>query len=148
MLLPYSSWRGSSLPGGEFLRSGLDMAFDHDAKNGVRAIGHLLGNGLRHFGLALGRFITVGVAAIHHDAGAQPGRFERDAGGLHALRIVVGRFAAAQNDMTVLIAGRGNDCRMPALGHGEEVMRRLRSANRIDGDAHIAIGTILEPDRA
>ena len=47
-----------------------------------------LGNGLRHFGLALGRFITVGVAAIHHDAGAQPGRFERDAGGLHARRQV------------------------------------------------------------
>src|SRR5262249_27113899 len=55
---------------------------------------------------------------------------------------------AAQDDVTVLVTGRRDDGRVALLGHGEEVVRRLRGANRVHGDAHVAVRAVLEADRA
>jgi hypothetical protein len=36
----------------------------------------------------------------------------------------------------------------PALVTDRKVVRRLRGADRVDGDAHVAVGAVLEADRA
>ena len=46
----------------------------------------------------------IGVAAVHHECGRQLGGSQFFAGGRHTGCIVIGRFAAAQNDMAIGVA--------------------------------------------
>ena len=70
------------------------------------------------------------------------------AGRVDVSRVVVGSLAATQNDMAVFIAGCGDNRRVAGLGDGKKMMWRLRGADGVDGDADIAIGAVLEADRA
>ena len=66
-----------------------------------------------------------------------------DAGG-----VVVGRLAAAQDDVAVLVAGGVHDRRVAALGDRQEVVRRRRGLDRVDRDPDVAVGAVLEADGA
>ena len=50
--------------------------------------------------------------------------------------------------MAVLVAGRVHDRRVAALGDREEMVRGGRCLDRVDGDPHVAVGAVLEADRA
>jgi hypothetical protein len=67
---------------------------------------------------------------------------------LDAGRVEIRRLAAAQDDVAVLVAGGVHDGRMPALGHRKEMVRGRRRMNRIDRDADVAVGSVLEAHRA
>src|SRR5688572_15164434 len=88
------------------------------------------------------------MAEIDHEARRNPGLGAPLARGIHARGVVVGLAAPAQNDMEVLVPGRGYDGGVPALGHREEMMRRLGGANRVHGDLDVATRAVLETDRA
>ncbi len=91
---------------------------------------------------------AVGVRGVDHQARCQAVLGDALAGFFHAGRIVIGRLAATQDDVAILVAGGGDDRRMAALGHREEMMRLRRGLDRIDGDLDVAVGAILEADRA
>ncbi len=66
----------------------------------------------------------------------------------NAFRVVVRLAAAAQDDVAVLVARRRGDRRAAALGHRHEMMRMRGRLHRVGRDAHIAVGAVLEADRA
>ncbi len=72
-------------------------------------------------------------------------RFARfvDAGG-----IVVGAVAATQDHMTKGVAGGAVDGHLAVLVRGVKDVAVAGGAHRIDGDAGIAVGAVLEADRA
>ncbi len=88
------------------------------------------------------------MADIDHQPGchADPGEFRR--GRLDARRVIIGLNAAAQDDVAVLVAGGRRDRAAPALGHRHEMMRLGGRFHRLGGDAQIAVGAVLEADRA
>ena len=70
------------------------------------------------------------------------------AGGIDVGGVVVRLFAAAQNDVAVLVAGGRDDGGVSRLGDRQEMMRCLRGTDRVHGDAHVAVGAVLEADGA
>ena len=80
------------------------MAFHHHAEDAVAARRQLSADILHHLDLALVLLARVGVACVHHQAAGQFGGFDLCAGRGHAGSVVVGRLAAAQDDMAVLVA--------------------------------------------
>src|SRR3546814_19195254 len=70
------------------------------------------------------------------------------AGGVDALRVVVRRLAAAQDDVAVLVARRRGDRGAAFLRDGQEVVRLRCRQDRVEGDLHVAVGAVLEADRA
>lgn len=84
------------------------------------------------------------MAAIDHNS-------RRYAGFRHTLGrcidvfcIVIGITTSSQNDMAILVACGGDDRRMTVLGYGEKMMRSLRGADGIDGNADVAVSAVFE----
>ena len=98
--------------------------------------------------LVLRPLAAVAVADVDHHLRPQAGAGDRGADARDAGRIVVRRLAAAQNDVAVVVAGRRRDRAAALLGHGQEVMRMRRRLHRVDRDLHVAVGAVLEADRA
>ena len=69
-------------------------------------------------------------------------------GGLHAVTVIVGHLAAAQDDVAVLVARRGHDGRVAALRHRQEMVRLRRRLDRVQRNAHVAVRPVLEAHRA
>ena len=124
------------------------MRLDHHADDAILAAGELLGHRFDHFELPLELLAAVAVRAVDHHLGRDAGRGQVAAGRLDAVRIVIGLLAAAQNDVAVFVARSADDGRVPGLGHRQEMVRRLGRLDGVDGDAHVAVGAVLEPDRA
>ena len=78
----------------------------------------------------------------------EPRRQGHGAGLLDAFGAVVRRPAAAQDDVAIRVAVGGGDGRKAVLGDRQEVMWLGRGADRVDGDLNIAVGAVLEADRA
>ena len=99
-------------------RPGFEMAFHHDAAYARIAAGDLFADVVAD-GHLFGRILAaVVVAAINHDARRYARFGEILRGGIDVGAIVIRLFAAAQNDVAVLVAGGRNDGRMARLGDG------------------------------
>ena len=122
------------------------MAFHHDAEDAALSRSDLFGHVLRHLKLLRVVLAAVGVAEIDHQFRRQAGGGQFLSGRVHACRVVIGRFSAAQNDVAVLVAIGGNDGRVATLGHGDEVVRMLRGLDGVDGDPDVAVSAVLEAD--
>ena len=125
-----------------------EEALHHHAEDRVLAVGDLLGEIVRGDGLTAKVLVTVAVARVHHESRSLSGVDERGRGLLHADRVVVRPARpAAQDDVTVRVAARGDDRAEPLLGHAQELMRMRGGAHGVDRDLHAAVGAVLEADR-
>ena len=122
------------------------MAFHHHAKDLVGAAGDLVRHAARHVELLLVLFAAVGVAAVDHQCRRQFVCRELLAGCRHAVRVVVGRLAAAQDYMAVAVAVGLHDGDLAILVHRQEVMAARRGLYGVGGNADVAIGAVLESD--
>src|SRR6185503_15888138 len=122
------------------------MTFHHDAKNARIAAGDLLRNIVTHRHLFGGILAAVVVAAVDHDARRNSRRRQTFRGGVDIGGIVIGLLTAAQYDVAVFVAGSRHDRRVSVFGYGEKMVRRLGGAYRVHGDAHVAVGAVLETD--
>ena len=89
---------------------------------------------------------AVGVAAVHHQRGWQFGFDQILAGGFHALRVVVGCFAATQNDVAVRVALGLHDRDLAVFVHRQKVVTASGSLDRIGGNLDVAIGAVFKAD--
>ncbi|EXI72959.1 MAG: hypothetical protein AW07_02891 [Candidatus Accumulibacter sp. SK-11] len=88
------------------------------------------------------------MRAVDDDVGRQAGLVQGLFGDLHAHRIVVrSSVATAQDEMPIAVAARAHDCRTPLAVDAEETVRSRRRDNRVDGNADVTGGAILETDR-
>ena len=134
------------LAGNEFLRAGDQVALDHDADDVVISGGDLRGNIFAHDRLAAIVFLAVGVTEVDHDAGRDAGALEEGGGFSNAGSSVVdGVAAAAQDDVAIGIAGGDEDGRLAVMGVAEKSVRVRCREHGVDGDLHIAGGSVLEP---
>src|SRR5581483_7914848 len=132
----------------QILAPGFQMALDHDAEDARVAAGDLRRDVVPDGDLFEGILAAVVVAAVDHDARGNP-RFGEILGrGVDVGGVVVGLFPPAQNDVAVLVAAGRYDRRVAGLGDGKKMMRRLGRADRVHGNAHVAVGAVLETDRA
>ena len=134
----------------QVLPAGVDVAFDHHAEDARVAAGDLRRDVARDVDLALVLLLAVGVRAVDHHARARGPLF----GELLARRRPRSRrrswCALPPRRMmwqSSLPAGV-HDGGVAALGHRQEVMRRRRRLDRVDGDPDVAVGAVLEADRA
>ena len=141
-----SQFRHIVLAGREFLGTVHQVAFDHHTEHLTRATADLSGDVFGHVNLALVLFAAVGMAAVHHQGGGQLGGFEFLAGGGHAVGIVVGCFATAQNHVAVLVALGLHDGDLAILVHRQEVMATGCGLDGIGRDLDVAIRPVLETD--
>ena len=126
----------------------MQVALDHHAHDAALAARQLKGHVGSHLDLAAVLLGRVGMRAIDHHLLAQAGLAQRQAGRFHMRRVVVGRFAAAQDDMAVGVAAGLEDRGHAHLGHAHERMRRRGRHQRVGGHLHAAVGAVLEADRA
>ena len=132
------------LAGFDVLAPFLQVALDHHAGDACVASGDLRGHVLRHVDLAAVLLAAVGVREVDHHLRAQARLVQHVAGGLHVGGAVVGRLAAAQDDVAVLVAARLEDRGLAHLGHAHEGVRRLCGQDGVAGHLHAAVGAVLE----
>ncbi|MNS89408.1 hypothetical protein D3C72_1234200 [compost metagenome] len=124
------------------------VRFDHHADDALVAAGDLAADVFAHRDLVLMLLAAVGMRGIDHQARGQPGLGDGVARFLHAGGIVVGRLAAAQDHVAILVARGRHDRRVAALGHRQEMVRLRRGLDRVHGDLDVAVRAVLEPHRA
>src|SRR6185312_6911712 len=91
---------------------------------------------------------AVAVAAVDHQARAELGLLQGGHRAADRLGVVVGgAVGAAQDEVTVRVAARGDDGREPLLGHRQEMVGVAGGLDGVDGDLRVAVGAVLEPDR-
>ncbi|KAG1087895.1 hypothetical protein G6F40_013611 [Rhizopus arrhizus] len=132
----------------QFLTATAQMALDHHTDAALFAVFQLNGDVLDHLRLVVRVLQAVGVAGIDHQAGRQLGLGQRLAGLGNAACVVVRLLAAAQDHMAVRIAGGRDDGGAALLGDRQEMMRIGGSPHRVSSDLDVAIGAVLEADRA
>src|SRR6218665_2262105 len=138
---------GLVLAGRELLGACVQMAFDHQAEDAARAGGQLRRDIAGHVELLFVLLATVGMAAIDHQQRGQLGRLQVLAGGGDAGGVVVGRFAAAQDDVAILVALGVDDGDLAIFVHRQEVMAPAGRLYGVGGDADVAVGAVLEAYR-
>ena len=124
------------------------MTLDHHPEQAPVALGNLLTHFFTNLHLAVILLQTVGMTEIDHDVWRQARAFQRIRHMLHTHRVIVGPVvAAAQDDVTIGIAGGGKNGGMSSLGQRQEMMGSVCGMDGVDGDLHAPIGGILETDR-
>ena len=124
-----------------------EMAFDHDAGDGVISGADLAGDVVGDGGLVAMVLVGVAVGAIDHDGGDEAGFLEEsgdlgDGGG-----VVIGAgFAAAEDDVAGGVAGGFDDGGDALFGDAEEAVWAGGGADGVDGDADAAAGAVFEAD--
>ena len=88
------------------------------------------------------------MAGVDHQTSRQLGLGQRLAGLGDTACIVVRLLAAAQDHMAIRVASGRHDGGAALLGDRQEVMRIGGRTHRVGGDLHVAIGAVLEADRA
>jgi len=89
---------------GEGRVASFEVGFDHCADDGAVAFDDLVDDVAEHQGLARGVFAGVAVGAVDHDGARELGALELLLGEGDGDGVVVGRGAAAKNDVGVLVA--------------------------------------------
>ena len=136
------------LAGDELLRTGDEVAFDHDSDDVAVARGDLRGDIAADEALSPVVLKTVGVAAIDHDAWLQPGGLKLSRGGSDGFGGVVDQLAsAAQDDVALGVAPGDEDGGLSVLGVAEEGVRLQGGEDGVDGDLDVAGGGVFEYDR-
>ena len=100
------------------------MALDHYAEDAVVTVRQLARHILADFYLFLRILARIRVAEIDHETLGETRLGEPFSGRLDARRIIVGRFAAAQDDMAIFVARSRDDRRVPGFRDRQEMMRR------------------------
>jgi len=135
--------------GDYFLCASDEVAFEHDAEDAVIACSDLGGYVASYAGLLGVVFVAVGVAAVDHDLRADAGLLHLLAGIFYGGSVVVGGVAAAaQDDVSVVIALGDEDGGLAVLGVAEEVVRLACGEDGFNGDLDVAGGTVFEADGA
>ncbi len=135
--------------GFELLRSGDEIAFDHDAEDVAVAFCYLFCDFVADDGLAVVILAAVGVAAIDHDARVEAGVDHAPADFVYAGGVVIGGIAAAaEDDVGVAVAGGAKDGGLAVFGVAEEGMRDGGGEQGVDGYLHVAGRTVFESDGA
>src|SRR5690606_34486793 len=126
-----------------------DMAFHHEADDRVVAIHDLVGHVVHHQRLQGWVLVGVGVAAVDHDVRLDAGLFQLALAQGNADRIVVGlAVAAAQHHVAIAVAAGGDQRNLAFMVDAHEAMRAGGGLQGIDGHAEVAVGAVLEADRA
>ena len=107
----------------------------------------LCGDVPRHIDLPFMLLGRVGVAAIDHQGRRQLGLHQVCAGGGHVGRVVIGGFAATQDDMAVLVAIGLHNCHLAVFVHRQKVVPTRSGLNCIGSNFDVAIGAVLETNR-
>src|SRR5438034_3041744 len=134
--------------GVEVLAAGDDERFEHDPDDRAVPGGDLLGDPLGSGHLSVWILGAVAVRRVDHESLGHVGGAEqldgpRDVGG----RVVRPVVAAAEDHVAVGITGRVEDRRRPRVVDAGERVWDGGGADGVDGDLHVAIGSVLEPDR-
>src|SRR5690606_379799 len=124
------------------------MALYHDTENAMVAGLYLAGHIVDYLRLVLIFLVAVGMTCIDHNAAGQTRLGQLLGHQIDALCVIIGRLAAAQNDMTIVITDGRDDGRMAAFGYRQKMMRLRRGINGVYGNLDIAIGSVLETHRA
>ena len=131
------------------MRSGHEVAFDHDAHDAVFPGGQLAADVAADGGLLAVVLAAVGMAAVDHDAGCDAGFFHLLGGGVDGCGVEVGDLAApAQDDVAVGIAGGEQDGCLAGVGGSEEGVRMAGREDGLDGDLNVAGCAVFESDGA
>ena len=131
------------------MRPGDEVAFRHHAEDAVVAARDLCGDVGGGDELLFVLFVAVGVAAINHDFFRQSGFLQGGGGGADVFGAVVRAVAAAaQNNVAVFVAQRGDDGGVAEFGDGEEAVYRCRRGDAVNGNLDIAVGAVFEANRA
>src|SRR5436190_22234769 len=91
--------------------------------------------------------LAVRMRAIDHDSRREPRMSQLAADLVDARRIVVGRPAAAQDDVAILVTRGVHDGGVTAFGDRQEVVRRVGGLDCVDRDLYSSVGAILESYR-
>ena len=133
--------------GNEFLGSGYEVAFEHDAHDAPVATGDLAGDVAADGGLLGVVLVAVRVAAVDHDARWDAGLFHLATGLFDRCSVVVdGLAAAAKDDVAVGIAVGDEDGRLAIFRVAEEGVRVASGHDGFDGDLYVAGGSVFEAD--
>ena len=126
----------------------VQVAFNHDAGDarvtGCDLPGHVGG----HVNLPDVLLAAVGMRKVDHDLFTQAAGGQHLAGGSHMFGVVVGGFAAAQDDVAVVVAACFKNGGLSHLGHANKGMGRLGGHHGIDRHLDVAVGAVLESHRA
>lgn len=134
--------------GRDTLLAFIDVRFDHDANDMVVSSLELVRDALGDLGLVAVVLARVTVRAVDHDVRPQTGLGQVSLGLRHEFGSIVGSgVAATKNDMAVRVAGGVGDADGAALGDAEEMVWRRGRANGINGNPHVTVRAVLEPDR-
>lgn len=93
------------------------------------------------------QFLAVAVAAIHHQAVAEPLPRQAFGGILHVALVIIGAGAATQYDVACGIAFALDHHNAALAARRCEQMGGFTGLNGIDGDPDIAVCAVLEADR-
>lgn len=152
---------------GNLLIALVDVGLDHDTNDGLLALADLVGNDLGNLGLvavvlvgvAWSLSVTVGmckcqgcgrltVRAVDHDSELLALLDESLLRSLNVLLVVVGALGAtAKDNETVLVALGAGDSGQALLGNAHEVVFSRGSANGINSNTEVSVGSVLETDR-
>src|SRR5690606_28011236 len=109
--------------GGSVLAPSLEMAFQHDPAETSIPLGDLLAESGGNARLILRVLVAVGVAAVDHDTPIEAGFLDTGKSVVDVFFVEVGTTtAAAEKQMTVLVAAGADDGGESLFGHREEVM--------------------------
>ena len=108
-----------------------------------------MGDVVEHQRLQGGVLVGVGVGAVDHDVGLDPGLLQLLLGQRYAHAVVVRlAVAPAQHDVGVGVAAGADDRHLALLVDAQEVVRVSDRLQRIDGHVEAAVGAVLEAHRA
>jgi len=125
----------------------IDVTLDHNTHDSSLTGGNLLAKNSCDLRLVLVVLLRVTVAAIDHETGGEALGLKLLLGVLDARSVVVGALlSSAKDHETVRVTHGADDGGDTGLGDGEEVVRVLDGADRIDGDVQSAVRAVLEAD--
>lgn len=126
----------------------VDVAFNHDTRDGGLSGCNLFGDAMRNLDLVLVFLLRIAVATIDHQTRVEILRFQLLARLFDAGRVVVGALLATAHDHKSIVVASGTDNGdYTRFGDGEEVMGVLHGAQRVNGNIQSAVSTIFEAYR-
>lgn len=133
------------LPG---LFAGVEIAFEHQAHDGLATVAELAEDFAGHDTLTPVIFAGVVVRAVDHNWANDAFAGHRGFRARNMLGVVVCFSASAtQHDMPIGIAHRSDDRRLAFGVDPDKMVRSSRSGHRIDGDLKAPFRSILEAHR-
>src|SRR5690554_4548604 len=129
------------------LATPVDVAFHHQALDGLVAFQDLVGNVLHHQRLNSRVFAGVGVAAVHHDGLAQVGLLQSLFAQGHTHGVIVGlATATTKHHVAIVVALGADNGAFTLLVNTQEAVRVGDRLHGVNGNVQAAVGAVLEAD--